>query len=489
MEPEVPRPAADPGGSLRHRAARGAIVVGIRGLASRIIALAGTVVLARQLSAEEFGVFALGVTLMISIATLVQAGLGAGLIRRVGAPSQLELQTVVAVNGILIVLAVGVTAVVCAVIGGLAMFVALMVALMPLTAFRTPGVIVFERALSYRKLAEVEIMETVAMYGLGALLVVAGLGLIGIVVAAAVRVIGGTVLMIHASPVGIVRPRLSVSVVRDLARFASRFQGMAIVNFLRDQGVNVGITVIGGVATTGVYHVASRVLQAPQILLEALFRVSFPAMSRLKEHGEDAQVVVERTLKAVALGLGAIVAPLAAASVPMIVTVFGERWREAATVIPPVCLALMIGGPVAVAAAGYLFAVDAGDIPLKSALLHTVAWFAIALPLLGPLGVVAVGLGTLGSGTVEAVMLGRGVRKRTGARVVRALITPLFAATAGAGVGAAAIALVSLSPALEATIATIVALGSYMTLLFALQRPDLKRLARLVRGAARPVIA
>lgn len=482
-------PGSAGGGSLRHLAARGALVVGLRGLASRLIALAGTIILARELSAEEFGIFALGTTLMISIGSVVQAGLGAGLIRRSAEPTGAELQTVVAVNGMLIIGAVAMIATVCAAIGGDALLVALMVASMPVTALRAPGVISFERALSYRKLAQVEIMETLALYGLGAVLVAAGLGLTGVVVATTVRAVGGTVLMIRADSRGIVRPRLSPSIVRDLAGFASRYQGLALVSFARDQGLNLGITAIGGVAMLGVYAVASRVLQAPQILLGALFRVSFPAMSRLKEHGEDARNVVERGLKAVALGTGLIVAPLSAASVPLIPAVFGERWSEAAAVIPPVSLALMIGGPVAVAAAGYLLAVGAGGIALRSAVLHTVALFLVALPLLMPLGVVAAGLGILASSIVEALVLGWAVRQRTGARISNALVIPLLAATASAGAGAGAIAAVSLGQALEATMAALVAMVAYVSLLTALQRADLLRLARLVRGAGRPANA
>lgn len=476
--------AQSPG--LRRLAVRGALIVGLRGVLSRIIALAGTVVLARTLETEEFGIFALGSALMICIDAVVRAGLGAGLIRRSGKPSDAELQTVVAVNGVLMVLAVVITAAVCSAVGGQVLTVAFMVMFMPLTALRTPGIILFERALSYRKLAQVEIFETTALYGFSAVLVAAGFGLTGVVVAAAARAVGGTLLMVRASSHGLVRPHLSLRIARELAAFAGHYQGAAVVNFARDQGANLGIAAVGGVTMLGVYAVASRVLQAPQILLEALFRVLYPAMSRLKEHGEDAGHVIERTVKFVALATGLIVAPLAAASVPLISAVFGERWSEAATVIPPVSLALMIGGPISVAAAGYLFAIDAGRIVLRSAVLHTIAWFAIALPLLGPLGVVAAGLGIVASSTVEALVLGRAVHRRTGARVFRGLVVPLLAATAGTGLGMIAIEQIDWGRALEAGAAALIAGGTFAIILLALQRQDVRGLVRLVRGAFGP---
>jgi O-antigen/teichoic acid export membrane protein len=488
VEPTVPEGSTS-GRSLPHLAARGALVVGVRGAASRLVALAGTIVFARTLSTEDFGVFAFGATLLISISALVQAGLGAGLIRRPTEPTEAELQTVVAVNGMLLLGCAIVVTAVCAIIGGRAIAIALMIASIPVTAFRAPGVVAFERSLTYRPLAVVEISETVALYGVGAVLVAAGMGLTGIAVAATVRAVGGTLLMVRASCYGIVRPNLSRPVARDLAGFASRYQGLALVNFVRDQSINVAIATVGGAAMLGAFAIASRVLQAPQILLEALFRVSYPAMSRLKEYGEDGRNVLERTVKAVALGTGLIVAPLCAASAPLVPEVFGERWSAAASVIPPVSLGLMIGGPVAVAAAGYLFAVDAGGVAVRSAVLHTIAWFVVAVPLLIPLGVVAAGLGTLAASIVEALVLGRAARRRTGARILGALLIPVLTATASAGAGAGAIAVVSLNRALEASIAATVAVGVYGILLILLQRAHVKRFADLLRGASRPATA
>lgn len=488
MDPALPgRPAGRE--SLRHLAVRGALVVGLRGVVSRLIALGGTIVFARSLSAEEFGIFAFGATLLISISTVVQAGLGAGLIRRPDDPTRVELQTVVAVNGLLMLAAVALTTAICWAIGGQAFAIALMVVSLPVTALRAPGVIAFERVLSYRTLARVEVLETLALYGLGAVLAVGGLGLTGIAIAAGVRAFGGTALMVRASPHGLVMPRLSPGILGDLAGFASRYQGVAVINFVRDQGINLGIAWLGGIAVLGAYAIASRVLQAPQILLEALFRISYPAMSRLKEHGEDGRVVLERTVKAVALGTGVILAPLTAASAPLIPEVFGDRWTKAADVVPPVALGLMIGGPVAVAAAGYLFAIDAGGVAVRSAALHTLAWFLVALPLLTPFGVLAAGLGTLAASIVEAFVLGRAVRRRTGAQIMGSLILPLVAATVAAMAGAAAIAVTSFARPADAVVAALVAAAAYAILLFALQRSEVLSLARLVRSASRPVTA
>lgn len=83
---------------LRRRATEGALLVGIRGIAARVVGLLGTVALARMLPASEFGLFALGAMLMTSVSSLTQVGVGAGLIRKDVPPDSTELGVVVAVN-------------------------------------------------------------------------------------------------------------------------------------------------------------------------------------------------------------------------------------------------------------------------------------------------------------------------------------------------------------------------------------------------------
>lgn len=474
-----------PNPNLRQLAARGSVIVGLRGLAARIIALAGTIVLARTLSAAEFGIFAVGASLIISLGYVMHAGVGAGLIRRTSEPTRVELETMVAVNGGLMIGVVVITTSVCVAIGGQAIAIALMVAAMPVTAFRGPGLVAFERKLSFRRLALVEVFETTALYGMSAVLVIMGFGLYGICLAAAVRAVGGTLLMLHAAPCERVRPRIAPRVIKELIGFASRYQAVALVNFIRDQGVNLGIAAIGGLTTLATYAVASHVLQAPQIFFEALFRIAYPAMARLSEYGEDARNVLQRTAKAVAMGTGLIVAPLSAASPLLIPTIFGSRWSDAAVVILPASAGLMIGAPVAVAAAGYLFAQNQPEIVLRSAVLHTLAWFAVALPLLIPFGVIAAGLGTLAASVVEALVLGMAVRRRTGADVLGVLAIPLLAAGAAAAAGLAIVSLMSMQAAVGAMVAACATASVYVIIVLIFQRPAVIGLARLVRNAHR----
>ncbi|MDQ3663017.1 MAG: oligosaccharide flippase family protein [Actinomycetota bacterium] len=418
-------------GEVRQRAAEGALLVGIRGIAARAAGLLGSVVLARTLSSSEFGLFAFGALLMTSVSYLTQAGVGAGLIRKDSPPSRAELSVVVAVNlGLVAVITLAAAA--CApLLGPEGLVVAAMTAPLLLTAFRAPGLIGLERELLYRPIAKVEIAETVSFY-LVAVVAVVIVGIWGLVVAAFLRCALGTAIMLSSGPYGLIAPRLSRRTLRPLLGFGARFQGVALANFCRDQGVLVGISAVAGLPTLGVYTVASRLLQIPQLLFESLFRVSFPAMTRLIATGDHARRLIERGIRLVGLGAGLTLVPLVAVAPAAVPVLFGPQWQSAATIIPCAGLGLMIGGPVAVATAGYLYAIgDAGTV-LRSAVLHALAWFIVALPLYPLLGVFSLGLGILASSGVEAAMLGTQAARRSGASIVRPLLPSLVASVVSA---------------------------------------------------------
>ena len=171
----------------------------------------------------------------------------------------------------------------------------------------------------------------------------------------------------------------------------------------------------------GLWGVAWKILQIPIALFQALWRVSFPGMSRLVADDEDLGPTIERVIGLVAIGTGVILAPLAASAAAWIHLLLGARWAGAAPAIPPACFAMMFSVPISVALAGYLWAIGLASVPLRTALLGIPALAVIMLPLLPVLGIVAAGLGYIGSAAVESVMFVRAARQTTsftvGARV------------------------------------------------------------------------
>jgi O-antigen/teichoic acid export membrane protein len=421
-------------GEVRRRAAAGAFLLSLRGLGIRAIALAANLVIARLLAPSDVGLVAIGATLVMFGDFIATAGMGASLIRRPEAPARADLRSVVGfqlvVTGALAVAvaAVGVP------LGTGGQLAAVMVGSLPLFAFRTPAVVLLERELRYGPLVVVELLDALVYAGWAVTTVALGWGVWGLATAVVARAVVGTIVLIWLSPRRPVAPSLDFRRLRPILGFGARFQAVGVVNLVRDQGFNFAIAAIAGTAMLGLWTLAYRVLQTLLLVFAGLWRVSYPAMSRLMGAGEDPRPVIERVIGIVAFGSGLFLAPLAACAPALIPGALGERWAEAADILPAACLGLMIGGPISVAVAGYLYADDDAGTPLRASVLHTLAQFAVGFSLLRALGGWGLGLACLASSLVDATVLGRAAAERSGARIVRPLLVPFLAfAVAGGG--------------------------------------------------------
>jgi O-antigen/teichoic acid export membrane protein len=435
MDSAGPHEAWMPADEVRRRAIAGAGVVGIQGIALRLLGLGGTVVLARLLLPRDFGLVAFGLTLVTFGGFLANGGIAAALVRRTEPPEPDDLQAFLALQLAVTIALTGATAAVAWSFGETGWLVVLMVASLPLTVFRTPGAILLERQLRYHPLALVQVSETVAYFGWAIATVASGWGVWGLASATVVRAAVGTAAMAHFAPLGLLAPRPSWRRIREPLGFGIRFQGAGLGYLLRDQGINMGTAAIGGLSVLGLWGLAARVMQVPFLLFESLWRVSYPAMSRLLGAGEDPRPVIERGIAVVSIATGVVLTALVGAGPALIPSVFGDQWAAASDVIPWASLGLIISGPVSVASAGYLYAVGDASTVLRSSLLNGIAWAAVALSLLPLIGVAALGVGWLASALVEAFILGRAVVAGTGARLLAHLAVPAAAAAAAGAAG------------------------------------------------------
>jgi O-antigen/teichoic acid export membrane protein len=420
---------------LRRRASAGVFIVLTRGVVIVLFGFVGSIVLARLLSPHDFGAVAFGMSFVLFVGTLSEAGLGAGLIRRPEPPERQELQAVTGLQfGVTTGLAflVGTVA---AQFGEIGWVTALMVSSTPLIALQLPGRILLERSLSYRPLAVVEVSQVCVYYTWAIGLALADWGVWALATATIARAASGAVVMARVSPVGVIRPRLSWNSVRPLLAFGLRFQAADATWLVRNQGLNVSLAAIAGVSTLGLWSLASRIMQVPFLIFESLFRVSFPTMSQLVAAKEDTAPLIERAVGMAFVGSGVVLTGLAASAPGLFPGLFGEKWADAAEIMPGACLALAVGGSAAVAAQGYLYAVGDAPAVLRSVILATLATFAVVLPLVSVLGVSAIGLGLFGAAVVETAVLRRAMLRWAQIDLVRPLLIPAAIGVASGGVG------------------------------------------------------
>jgi O-antigen/teichoic acid export membrane protein/glycosyltransferase involved in cell wall biosynthesis len=419
---------------VRERVTGGAAVLVARGALIMCFGVAANIVLARLLVPRDFGVVALG-TVLLTIATfLSDGGLGAGLIRRPEPPTRAELEAVNAAQVAFTVALAAACLAVGAVVGRDGLVVAAMVASLPITVLKVPSIIVLERALQYRPIATVDLLEAVSFYAVTLVAVALGLGVWGFAVGTAVRMVSGTLAMARLGPVGLVRPRWSWPDLRPLLRFGAKFQALVVTSLARDQGLNVGIAVVAGVSTLGVWNLAWRVLQVPLMVFHTVGRIGYPAMSRLLGAGQDPKPVLERGIAAVTAVMATVVVAVSGFA-PALPVLLGRGWNDVPEVLLWAGIGMTVGFPITVMGNGYLFAIDAGGAAVRAAITSAIAWLAVALSLAPAIGAPAAGIGWCAGAAFQLAILTRATRARSGAAVASSVIPPTLASAAAAAAG------------------------------------------------------
>ena len=421
-------------GEIGRRATEGAALLVGRGLAVLALGLVANLVLARLLEPRDFGLMALGTVVVVFGGYIAEGGLGAALIRREEPPSRRALE---AVNGVQVggtTLIVVVATAVAVPFGSDGVAVAGMIATLPIVILRAPSLIVLERRLEYRTIALVELVESIAFYAAAVGLVAAGLEIWGVVAAMAIRSIVGTGAMLRYGPLGLIRPRWAWSEARPLIGFGARVQVLAFIGLGREQGTNIAVAAIAGVATLGIWNLAFRVLQAPLMVVTATTRVMFPAITRLLEGDRAPRGPLERGVAVLGVAQAAIVVAVIGFA-PALPAVVGDAWDSVPAVLAWAGLGLLVQGPVYVIAAGYLFATGEVGFLIWNTLVRTAVSLAVTLPLLPSLGAEAVGLGWFAGSVVSSLILARRIWVRARAQLLAKLLVPVAAAVAAGGAG------------------------------------------------------
>ena len=145
--------------------------------------------------------------------------------------------------------------------------------------------------------------------------------------------------------------------------------------------------------------------------------------------------MIMRTVRRSAV-VATLVFPAFAASSPELVPVaVREQWRQAAEVIPWISFSTLILGSVTVATHGYLAAVGRPGTVGWATAAFGVAWLAVTAPLLGPMGVAAVGVGNLSGSFVEIAILTVATRRCAGVSPYRPMVVPATVALLAGAVG------------------------------------------------------
>ncbi len=421
---------------LRDRTIRGFLLFGVQRVVSLLVTAGGGILLARLLTPNEFGLYAILLFAVGLGVTFSDLGLGAALIQRRDLDPVASLGVAFTAN---LALAIVLGAAIAALAPLIARWLGVptdvttplraLAVLVVLSSLRMPAAVLLERQLAYLPLTIAETADTVVFYCVAVASALAGAGLLSFVFGAvAARVAGLAVLWSVARWKPILRWRWA-----DLApvlKFGMFSQGSAIISLARDAVVPVFVAAWSGIAAVGFLNWAAALAFLPLQLVSIAGKVMFPALSRLQGDAPRFADATERVLNRVAVILYPVVLLLLAGADPIVRLIYGERWLPAVPAIRLFCVTALVGGTSNILV-HTLYSLGRADLVFR----WNIVWAALVwgltvamVPWLGFIGFAVASACVAGTGVFMAMAL----RRLVPIRILPPLRVPLAAGVTSA---------------------------------------------------------
>ncbi|MQW74784.1 oligosaccharide flippase family protein [Nocardioides sp. dk4132] len=363
--------------ALRQQVRTGLVWSALNNVVLRFGTLAVGIVLARLLSPEEFGVYAVALTVQAVLMTLADLGLSADLVRSRDPERRAPTVALLGLSaGVLLAVAMAVSAAPTARLMGTPE-AAPVIALLGVTlVLAGAGVVPFgllQRAFRQRALFVVASVDFVVSTTVTLALVGAGWGVLALAVG---RIAAQSTTLVLLHVLARHRPRVAVdrSVAVSVLAFGLPVAGANMLSWALLNLDNIVVARMSGAVLLGFYVLAFNISTWPMTAIGQVVRsVALPAFARLSgRDGAHALAVGTGLTAALAIPAGALLAVLAS---PLVSVVYGSRWSLAA----PVLGALAIFGAMRVLFdlwVSYLLARGAA----RTVLAVQVLWFLTLLP-------------------------------------------------------------------------------------------------------------
>jgi O-antigen/teichoic acid export membrane protein len=313
----------------------GAAALAARQVVVQLLDLAGSIVLARELSPRDFGYYGIILFILSFLSSFGDVGLGASLVRQPEEPVEQDYRSVFTFQQLLVVgivlLFFGISPWIAALYkvptSDRYLFHVAALSLV-LTSFQSIPAIRLERTLAFGRLAIADVAQCLSFNVVAIVLALSGHGAWSFVLAMLVRSALGAVIIQLVS-----RWRIGWSWdwprVRTHLAFGIPFQAIGFISLLKDSITPVLVGALAGAATVGYITWAQTVAAYSVMALMVFQRLYLPAFARLQSDPEGLGRIVERVVWAT----NAICAPLSLLTValfePFTVYVFGDKWLVA----------------------------------------------------------------------------------------------------------------------------------------------------------------
>jgi len=424
---------------LRGRTLRSFLLLGAQKVVSVTVTAAGGIALARLLTPEVFGLYAIVIFVITLGVRFSELGLGAALIQR----RDLDLATGLSAAftatfalalalGALIVAAAPLAARWPGVSSDAAAALRWLALLVVLSALRMPAMVLLERRLAYVPLTIAETADTVTFYLVAIAVAVAGGGLWSFVLAALAARAANLIVLWSATRW---RPTLRWN-RRELSpvlKFGILFQGSVLIGVAGDAVVPTFVTAWSGVTAVGYLNWAATLAFLPLQIVSIAGRVLFPALSTLQTEPARFADAAARAINRVTTILYPAAALLLAGADPVVRLVFGEAWVPAVPAVRCFCLSALIGGTSTIFVHA-LYGLGRPDLVFRLNLATSVVLWALTVVLVPWLGFVGFAVASAILACAGVTYTALQLRRLVPVQVMSAVRVPLTASAGSAAV-------------------------------------------------------
>jgi O-antigen/teichoic acid export membrane protein len=421
---------------LRQQVLRGTFYLVGRQALALVVSLGGVAILVRQIGPTNYGLYTGAASIAYVLASVGTFGLDVYLVRRERAVTKTDLDqavTLLAVSALIVTIPT--IALAGPVLGSLNLprfeeplrVIALS---LPLTLLQAPMMASLERALDYRKVAIIEMVQQFVYYGVALTLAFLGTGFWSPV---AGFVASQAWLFVATYAAQRYRPAFTWdrALVRDMLGYGWSYSTSSWLWQLRGL---VNPLVVGhflGAAAVGFVGLAARLVEVTAFVRNAAWRLSIAAFGRVQSDLTRFRRVVGEAMGLQTLAVAPLLAVIGSAGPWLLPAVFGHRWEPVVRVFPYIALG-MIFQSVFSTETSVLYVLGRGRSVLPVHALHLALFGGGAALCVWRFGIVGFGYGEL-IALAAYVLLDRKVRQVFAVSYLEALpwvvafTPPLFA--------------------------------------------------------------
>lgn len=325
--------------SVTDRVSKSAIALAGRQIFSFVITVAGGILLARLLTIEEFGIYAIVAFAFGFLKLFGDVGLAASLIRQEKEPRPKEYAAVFTVQQVLVIIAVLVFWIIApwlTQIYDLAEVYKWLFRLVALSMMAASFMVIpqvqLQREIDFQKIAVAEVLQAFAFNAVAVALAWQGYGAFSLGWGIIAHTLTGVIFIniVHPWPVTL---KFDWKIVKEHLRFGLPFQGTHVISTINSALNPVLIALLFGMASAGFVEWAVILVGYLQRPLFLLNRLLFPTYSKLQQNKAKLSEAVNYTYVVSGLVFFGSAGLLFALAPEIVTFVYGNKWLPALTIL------------------------------------------------------------------------------------------------------------------------------------------------------------